>query len=348
MNEEKTNNMNNTPNEPNTQPNADTAGFSDPFLTGNERIEKAIDQYYANPGKETLSSILETIRQRMHEDGHFIFPVFVKEGEQGSFAFRTVQGKDGKLWNAAFTSQVEYEKGEPSRVLSFFIDRAMEFCLETGAEGFLINPWGRSFRLPRELMEVIFNADGGEEYAVPEEPITQELLEDGSYLKRAIGICNRNRTQLNVLKLFRILRDSSVWVPCNAILSDADYERWTGIVKDALENGGPDSIVGKEVVSKDQVLFVPDILKNGDSFFFPVFTSEEEMGDYGNDFSKVGSHFLEAANLARNNEKDVAGIVINAFSEPFVIPKEMFDMIAGMPSSLEAEENTDKKQEPQS
>ena len=62
MNEEKTNNMNNTPNEPNTQPGA-PADFDDPFLKGNERIEEAIEQYYANPGKETLSSILETIRQ---------------------------------------------------------------------------------------------------------------------------------------------------------------------------------------------------------------------------------------------------------------------------------------------
>ena len=346
MNEEKTNSVNNTPNDPNTQ-SGEPTDFSDPFLTGNERIEEAIEQYYANPDKETLSSILEAIRQRMHEDGHFIFPVFVKEGEQGSFAFRTVEGKDGKRWNAAFTSKAEYEKGEPSRVLSFFIDRAMEFCLESGAEGFLINPWGRSFRLPRELMEVIFNADGGEEYAVPEEPITQELLEDGSYLKRAIGICNRNRTQLNVLKLFRILRDSSVWVPCNAILSDADYERWTGIVKDALEKDGPESLKGKEVTSKDQIRFVPDILKNGDEFFLPVFTSEEEMGDYGNGFSKVGSHFLEAMNLARNNEKNVAGIVINAFTEPFVVPKELFDLISEMQSSLAAEENTESEATPQ-
>ena len=66
---------------------------------------------------------------------------------------------------------------------------------------------------------------------------------------------------------------------------------------------------------------VPDILQNGDEFFFPVFTTAEEMGEYGNNFSNIQRHFLEAANLARNNEKNVAGIVINAFSEPFVIPK---------------------------
>lgn len=40
----------------------------------------------------------------------------------------------------------------------------------------------------------------------------------------------------------------------------------------------------------------------------------------------------------RDNEKNVKGIVINAFSEPFVIPRELFDVIAGMKSSLEEQE----------
>lgn len=39
--------------------------------------------------------------------------------------------------------------------------------------------------------------------------------------------------------------------------------------------------------------------------------------------------------LAMNNEKNVAGIVINAFSEPFVVPREMFETIEGMRTSGE-------------
>ena len=62
------------------------------------------------------------------------------------------------------------------------------------------------------------------------------------------------------------------------------------------------------------------------------------MGEYGERFSKIQKHFLEAANLARNNEKNVKGIVINAFSEPFVIPRELINVIAGMKSSLEEQE----------
>ena len=60
------------------------------------------------------------------------------------------------------------------------------------------------------------------EYTVPDDPITPELLEGGKFLKCAIEICNRNRTQMNMIKLLRILRSSMIWIPCNAVMSDAD------------------------------------------------------------------------------------------------------------------------------
>ena len=172
--------------------------------------------------------------------------------------------------------------------------------------------------------------DGDVEYTVPDDPITPELLEDGSFLKRATEICNRNRTQLNMIKLARILRDSWVWIPCNAIMGDVDNEMMDRAIKQAEDGDGLDSLIGKEFVTNEEIRLVPDILQNGEDFFFPVFTTQEEMGEYGDRFSKTEEHFLAAINLAKNNEKNVAGIVINAFSEPFVIPREMFDIIAGM------------------
>jgi hypothetical protein len=84
---------------------------------------------------------------------------------------------------------------------------------------------------------------------------------------------------------------------------------------------------------------VPDILQNGDDFFFPVFTSDNEMGKYGENFSKMERPFTEALSLAVNNEKNVKGIVINAFTTPFVIPKEMFKIISEMPSCLHPDQN---------
>jgi hypothetical protein len=184
--------------------------------------------------------------------------------------------------------------------------------------------------LSKDLIEMIFETDGDVEYSVPDDPITAELLEDGSFLKRATEICNRNPTQWNLIKLARILRDSWVWIPCNMTMSDADYKIMEQAVQAAEEGEGLDSLVGQEFTMRDEVRMVPDILQNGEAFFFPVFTSEEEMGEYGDRFAKIEKHFLEAANLAVNNKKNVAGIVINAFSEPLVIPREMFDLITGM------------------
>lgn len=308
--------------------------YHDSFLDGNELIEEAITNFYNENNQENFINILETIRLRMHADGHFIFPVLTDDENPQRFAFCTIQSNDEKVWQAAFTSQEEFEKGEKTAVISYFIDSALKSCLDTENAGIIINPWGQAFLLEKGLIEDIFKADGDTEYSVPDDQITAELLEDGFFLKKAMEICNRNATQLNMIKLLRILRDSYVWVPCNAILSDADHAMIEKMAKDAESGEGLDSLKGQEFTTVDSVRLVPDILQNGEEFFFPVFTSEEEMGEYGNAFSKVEKHFLETIILARNNEKNIAGIVINAFSEPFVVNKELFELIEGMESSI--------------
>ena len=314
------------------------SSFHDPFLAGNELIEEAIDRFYMDSCKKNLVGVLEAIRQRMHADGHFMFPV-VSSDDGKSFAFRTVQTKDGKEWVAAFTSPAEHEKGEPSEIVSNFIDIMLKEALTSDHSGFIINPWGKSFMLAKELIQMIFKADGDVEYTVPDDALTVDLLEDGSFLKKAIEICNRNRTQMNMLKLMKILRDSWVWVPCNAVMSETDNDAVLKMIQEAEESGGLDKLVGKAITNQDQIRMVPDILRNGDEFFFPVFSTAEEMGKYGESFSKVQRHFLEAVNLARNNEKKVTGIVINAFTEPFVMPMELLDIIAEMDSAIENPEN---------
>ena len=314
------------------------SSFHDPFLAGNELIEEAIDRFYMDSCKKSLVGVLEAIRQRMHADGHFMFPV-VSSDDGKSFAFRTVQMKDGKEWVAAFTSPAEHEKGEPSEIVSNFIDIMLKEALTSDHSGFIINPWGKSFMLAKELIQMIFKADGDVEYTVPDDALTVDLLEDGSFLKKAIEICNRNRTQMNMLKLMKILRDSWVWVPCNAVMSETDNNAVLKMIQEAEESGGLDKLVGKAITNQDQIRMVPDILQNGEEFFFPVFSTAEEMGKYGESFSKVQRHFLEAVNLARNNEKKVTGIVINAFTEPFVMPMELLDIIAEMDSAIENPEN---------
>ena len=178
-------------------------------------------------------------------------------------------------------------------------------------------------RLPEEMLAVLDRfeeATNRKEYG----------FLDGTVLKEAMKMFNNDRTEKNLYTLLAILRDSFVWVPCNAILSEADYAEVEKAVKEAGDN--LDSLIGKDFTNKDFVRLVPDILQNGDDFFFPVFATAEDMGEYGEHFSKVQKHFLECMVLARNNEKGVKGIVVNAFSEPFVLTVDLFDATARISS----------------
>lgn len=166
----------------------------------------------------------------------------------------------------------------------------------------------------------------------PSRKLTAADLEGGELLKEAIVMFNGQRNEPNFIEVLELLRDSYVWIPCNAIMSEADQKR----MEEMVESVGDDieALKGMEFVAHDETRMVPDILQNGDAFFFPVFSSAEEMGEYGDNFSKVEKHFLEALNLAINNERELAGIVVNAFSEPFILESQVWDIVGKMNSRL--------------
>ncbi|MDE6034857.1 MAG: SseB family protein [Ruminococcus sp.] len=167
----------------------------------------------------------------------------------------------------------------------------------------------------------------------PSRKLTAEDLEDGTLLKEAVSIFNKERTEEHFIDILEFLRDSYVWIPCNAVFSDVDMAEFEKVLKESGDNLS--SIVGKTFRNKENIRMIPDILQNGEQFFFPVFSSAEEMGEYGKHFSKVQKHILEVIPMARNNDKKVSGIVLNAFTEPFVLDAELFDMVENMKSRLE-------------
>ena len=181
-------------------------------------------------------------------------------------------------------------------------------------------------RIPEDMLAVLERFDevtGGKEYG----------FLDGTVLKEAVRMFNVDKTEKNLYTLLMILRDSFVWVPCNAILSEEDYAEVEKAVKEAGDD--LDSLISRDFTIKDFVRFVPDILQNGNDYFFPVFAAIEDMGEYGEHFSKVQKHFLECMVLARNNEKSVKGIVVNAFSEPFVLTMDLFNATTKISSRFE-------------
>lgn len=106
-------------------------------------------------------------------------------------------------------------------------------------------------------------------------------------------------------------------------------------VKEAQESSeGLDSLIGEDLSNQDDIRFIPDLLQNEDGYFFPVFTDVEAMGEYGENFSKIEKHFLETIILARNSKEEVQGIVVNAFTEPFVLNRDLFELVEKMKSRI--------------
>ena len=91
--------------------------------------------------------------------------------------------------------------------------------------------------------------------------------------------------------------------------------------------------VGETVTNDFDMKFEPDILQNGEDKFYPVFSNVEAMGEYGNNFSKIEKHFFEAMSYAVGKEETV-GIVVDAFTNPFVVPKDWFEDVSTIPTNI--------------
>lgn len=160
----------------------DTSSYDD-GLAGNMGIENAIEQYYANQSKETVIGVLEAVRQRMHEDGCFVVPVIlpqaaidmidiehVKVGdtisspEELHFKLHHLETQDGQQWLVAFTSHEEYEKGESASTVINGIEDMLKGCRDMPEAGIIINPWGNSFLLTKELIHLILKANTPENH----------------------------------------------------------------------------------------------------------------------------------------------------------------------------------------
>lgn len=154
--------------------------------------------------------------------------------------------------------------------------------------------------------------------------VKREVLENGNVLRALIVRFLNEESRENLIPVLSCLRDSFVWIPGHLIMSDEDMEKFA--------NGKEGDIIS----NSSDMKFEPDILQNGEAKFFPVFSSVEEMGEYGNGFSKMQRHFFEAMSYTMGKEETV-GIVVNAFSTPFIVPKEWFDIIGEIPTNIDEE-----------
>ena len=133
----------------------------------------------------------------------------------------------------------------------------------------------------------------------PSRRLTKRELEGGHMLHGAVSKFMREKTDSHAYDVLEILRDSDVWIP---------YQK--------------------------NVPF-PDLLEKGDELFLPIFSSAEEMGQYGEHFYKIEKNILQAIELTKKSEESIRGIVLNPFTQAFVINKELYDMILNMKSCVE-------------
>ncbi|MBE6582451.1 MAG: SseB family protein [Ruminococcaceae bacterium] len=150
------------------------------------------------------------------------------------------------------------------------------------------------------------------------------IIEKQMGLKAQIEQFDSERKKQNFISVLHCLRDSYVWIPGTVTMSDIDYESFLN------------SKDGDIVTTNDAMKFEPDILQNGEDKFYPVFSSIEEMGEYGNNFSKIEKHFFDAMSYA-NEKKETVGIVVNAFTTPFIVLKEWFDIVGSFPSKVDGD-----------
>lgn len=158
-----------------------------------------------------------------------------------------------------------------------------------------------------------------------------ELYEDGKYEMAEY-----------FLEIFDDFVDDEDVKEMLADIRGEDFD-WIGTVKDAISDFVMDPndesytdvimrlalntvwVPVSEVTTAKGSQIMADILHKDDERFFPVFTSPGEMGEYGDAFFREERLMKEVVEMAESHETEVDGIVVNAFTEPFEISREMFN-----------------------
>lgn len=137
-------------------------------------------------------------------------------------------------------------------------------------------------------------------------------------LKQAILEWTENKTDSQrILQIMGLFRQGTFAVPVTVILSEKDREMFMNVKE------------GDTVTTRDDIRMRPDYLKNAEgALFYPAFTSKEETEpSYRDSFSWIPMSGLQIINAARSG-KNLSGVVINGFTQAFVLNRKMLDLLA--------------------
>lgn len=80
-----------------------------------------------------------------------------------------------------------------------------------------------------------------------------------------------------------------------------------------------------------------DILKKGEKYYLPVFTSGEEMKEYGKKFSQRQVLFSNVIDMAKGSQYVLTGLVINAFTDSVILDWQQLGAIITDADDVEEE-----------
>ena len=133
--------------------------------------------------------------------------------------------------------------------------------------------------------------------------IDPKVLESGNVLRYLKLEFLEQPSKETLFPFLECMRDSIVYVPMNAILSENDQLRLRNVK------------VGTRWKNEDEIRMRPDILKSPDGkLWFPVFTQKEQIPeDYNSGFSIMPMHILRCIGMAHATES-VSGLAVDAFT----------------------------------
>lgn len=145
-------------------------------------------------------------------------------------------------------------------------------------------------------------------------------MESKDRLKKAIAELKQHPSTERLDAVVEILKEDSVWIPCTAVTDAEDDEK----VKKMIEEAGDDkdSLIGKEYVSDEGIRIIPKFIEGGGHLYLPIFSSTDEM-IVDDETSEVESTIFEAIILAENCDQQLRGIVVNPFTQAFIIDAQL-------------------------
>lgn len=172
-----------------------------------------------------------------------------------------------------------------------------------------------------------------------EQKLSKEDFEDGTILKGAVADFFKDRNDNTFLFLLAVLRSSRVFVPCEMEISETAH----AILKQIEAEGKAIESLTEEEKKRlnKEISFIPSTLTNDGHEFFPVFSDKKEMEGHLEDCSVMCTPFIHAIEMAKDGGDIVEGIVLNAFTQPFVVDRELFELIRKMDSLIEEEGETE-------